>query len=39
MVLQLLMLFKKIVMYQNANQIKHGYIKTTNFIIDQRNHG
>ena len=26
-------------MNQNANQIKYGQIKATNFTIDQQNHG
>ena len=37
--LQLVMLFKKIYMNRNANQIKYGLIKAMNFIIDQWSHG
>ena len=32
---QLLVLFRKFKMNQNANQIKYGLIKTINSIIDQ----
>ena len=35
--LQLLMLFRKFYMNQNANQIKYGLTKAVNFIIDQWN--
>ena len=36
---QLLVLFRKFKMNQNANQIKYGLIKTINSIIDQWNYG